>query len=142
MKSGLPSRSRVTPRTQTSQNDNNKPLEFPTVAELKQTPGPWVQRKVTEMRGFSDLLHLVRNADSGNRARLLSTGAPGSGAFVHALPTRGDLTMSRAEMLGAIRFRLGMPAARASQLQDARCPCGQAAFAKCRTLCDWSAFER
>jgi hypothetical protein len=58
------------------------------------------------------------------RARILSASTTGAGAFLTCIPTRGDLELSRRQMMVALRFRLGLPQPAAMALCGKTCACG------------------
>jgi hypothetical protein len=70
------------------------------------------------------LLTVLQVSRPKARARILSASTTGAGAFLTAIPTRGDLEMNRCDMLVAIRHRLGMPLPAAVGLIGATCSCG------------------
>ena len=96
----------------------------PSESTLKEHKHTYVQRAVSSYREKSTLRVLLDRSDTQATARILSASTTGAGAFLTALPTRGDLQMSRSEMLAAVRWRLGLPMPVMCSLIGTTCACG------------------
>jgi hypothetical protein len=109
---------------------------FPTMKELSMKSMPQLQKRLTQalsktrfhrlMVDNGDGLVNITLSDEGKR-RLLSASGPGAGAWLTALPTRGDFRTSSANFVHAVRLRLGIVPACMEDLRDQSmvCECGQ-----------------
>ena len=107
---------------------------FPSVETLLSKPVPQLQKELSRALAkryfhalvMDDDVMGVTLSDEGKR-RLLSASGPGAGAWLTALPTRGDLRMSSADFAHAVRYRLGIVPACMEALLDPSmvCECGK-----------------
>ena len=116
--------------------------EFPSLEQLKATRIDGLQKKVSEQHSNTELLGILdgfeqaharavadgdhHSAQCARRdsARVLSCGGPGAGGFLTALPTWRAKTLSRPDMLCAVRSRLGLKVPGCEDLLGIKCRCG------------------
>ena len=116
----------VEPRTEAdiAKEAEEPTKKVPAVEALMVHKHGFLQKTISTFREKRALLDVLESSDQHARARVLSAGTTGAGGFLTCIPTRADLQMGRADMLTAVRFRLGLPQPSALPVCGKTCACG------------------